>query len=132
MSIADIHNPLPHGLRVHEGNGRGHLITRHVEVNDNDLSNRIATENISGSSRFNDLSTAESVVRAALISNNHDIILWLTSPKKRTSITYTGNSTVIGRGVFEGSNEFHELYNAEVVIKKSNNGEFILTGYPTL
>ncbi|AEB62835.1 hypothetical protein BAXH7_02282 [Bacillus amyloliquefaciens XH7] len=43
---------------------------------------------------------------------------------------YKGKGEILGRNVEQGSNVAEDVTNAKIVLKKSINGEFILTGYP--
>ncbi|MBT0952715.1 hypothetical protein HUW30_03230 [Bacillus velezensis] len=50
--------------------------------------------------------------------------------KKPLVLSYKG-SEVLGRGITKGSAEISDLTNAKIILKKNNDGSFILTGYPT-
>ncbi|WP_379163199.1 RNase A-like domain-containing protein [Paenibacillus sp. sgz5001063] len=124
--------PLPKGLQEHEDMG-GHLIKKHVSVTDLDLTQRLTDEpEISGASRFNDLNTAENVVRELLISNQQKIENWLKNRPGKFQTTIVHRATDInGRGILRGNTSFDSLNNILVVLRRTGNDGFIYTGYPT-
>ncbi|MCY8318665.1 T7SS effector LXG polymorphic toxin, partial [Bacillus vallismortis] len=123
------------GLAAHEAKG-GHLIERHVGKTDGELFQRLIKDTtISGSSSFKDRATAEKVASSNLSDpkNITKIKKWLSNPNSRRTLPlrYKGDGEVLGRRVEKGSNVAKDATNATIVLKKSKNGEFILTGYPT-
>ncbi|KUP41816.1 ribonuclease YeeF family protein [Bacillus halotolerans] len=123
------------GLAAHEAKG-GHLIERHVGKTDGELFQRLIKDTkISGSSSFKDRATAEKVASSVLSDpkNISKIKKWLSNPTSRPTLPlrYKGDGEVLGRRVEKGSNVAKDVTNATIVLKKSKNGEFILTGYPT-
>ncbi|UUZ81507.1 hypothetical protein LJK88_43920 [Paenibacillus sp. P26] len=124
--------PLPNGLQEHENLG-GHLIRKHVDVSDSDLTQRLIDEpEISGASRFNDLNTAESVVSELLISNQQKIENWLKNRPGQYTTTIRHTSTDInGRGILRGNTSFDSLHNFMIVLRRVGTDGFIYTGYPT-
>ncbi|MEC1600923.1 ribonuclease YeeF family protein [Bacillus halotolerans] len=123
------------GLAAHEAKG-GHLIERHVGKTDGELFQRLIKDTkISGSSSFKDRATAEKVASSVLSDpkNISKIKKWLSNPNSRPTLPlrYKGDGEVLGRRVQKGSNVAKDATNATIVLKKSKNGEFILTGYPT-
>ncbi|MGG3031924.1 ribonuclease YeeF family protein [Bacillus stercoris] len=123
------------GLAAHEAKG-GHLIERHVGKTDGELFQRLIKDTkISGSSSFKDRATAEKVASSVLSDpkNITKIKKWLSNPNSRRTlpVRYKGDGEVLGRRVEKGSNVAKDATNATIVLKKSKNGEFILTGYPT-
>ncbi|PLR94215.1 ribonuclease YeeF family protein [Bacillus halotolerans] len=123
------------GLAAHEAKG-GHLIERHVGKTDGELFQRLIKDTkISGSSSFKDRATAEKIASSVLSDpkNITKIKKWLSNPNSRHTLPlrYKGDGEVLGRRVEKGSNVAKDATNATIVLKKSKNGEFILTGYPT-
>ncbi|QAT57661.1 ribonuclease YeeF family protein [Bacillus subtilis] len=123
------------GLAAHEAKG-GHLIERHVGKTDGELFQRLIKDTeISGSSSFKDRATAEKAASSVLSDpkNITKIKKWLSNPNSRRTLPlrYKGDGEVLGRRVEKGSNVAKDATNATIVLKKSKNGEFILTGYPT-
>ncbi|QIW80202.1 ribonuclease YeeF family protein [Bacillus tequilensis] len=123
------------GLAAHEAKG-GHLIEKHVGKTDGELFQRLIKDTkISGSSSFKDRATAEKVASSVLSDpkNISKIKKWLSNPTSRPTLPlrYKGDGEVLGRRVEKGSNVAKDVTNATIVLKKSKNGEFILTGYPT-
>ncbi|CAN2248135.1 toxin YxiD [Bacillus subtilis] len=123
------------GLAAHEAKG-GHLIERHVGKTDGELFQRLIKDTkISGSSSFKDRATAEKVASSVLSDpkNISKIKKWLSNPTSRPTLPlrYKGDGEVLGRRVEKGSKVAKDATNATIVLKKSKNGEFILTGYPT-
>ena len=122
------------GLAAHEAKG-GHLIERHVGKTDEELLERLKNNpKITGSSTFNDRMTAEKVATTVLNDqkNIDKIQKWLSDPNSRPTLPlrYKGDGEIIGRSVSRNSEEVENVTNAKIVLKKDNNGSFILTGYP--
>ncbi|MEC3795434.1 RNase A-like domain-containing protein, partial [Bacillus velezensis] len=123
------------GLAAHEAKG-GHLIERHVGKNDQELMERLekskmSNKKISGSSSFKDRATAEKVANITLSDNKDKIEKWLNNDVKKPLVLSYKGSEVLGRGITKGSAEISDLTNAKIILKKKNDGSFILTGYPT-
>ncbi|MFJ1449904.1 ribonuclease YeeF family protein [Bacillus halotolerans] len=119
------------GLAAHEAKG-GHLIDRHIGKTDEELLQRLQKNNkIRASSSFTDRPTAERVANQTLTKYKKEIEEWLNSDIDDTlPLPYRGTE-VIGRGVRKGSNEVKDMTNARIVLRKNEDGSFILTGYPT-
>ncbi|MGG3571850.1 RNase A-like domain-containing protein, partial [Bacillus gobiensis] len=122
------------GLVAHEVKG-GHLIERHVGKTDDELFQRLRSNpKITGSSTFNDRATAEKVANTVLNNpkNNEKIKKWLSEPNSRPTLLlrYKGDGEIIGRSVVRNSEVVENVTNAKIVLKKNNDGSFILTGYP--
>ncbi|MEC1528501.1 ribonuclease YeeF family protein [Bacillus spizizenii] len=119
------------GLAAHEAKG-GHLIDRHIGKTDEELLQRLQkNKKIRASSSFTDRPTAEKVANETLTKYKKEIEEWLNSDIDDTlPLPYRGTE-VIGRGVRRGSNEVKDMTNARIVLRKNEDGSFILTGYPT-
>ncbi|MHA7765872.1 T7SS effector LXG polymorphic toxin [Bacillus atrophaeus] len=119
------------GLAAHEARG-GHLIDRHIGKTDEELLQRLQiNKKIRASSSFTDRPTAERVANETLTKHKKEIEEWLNSDiDDPLPLPYRGTE-VIGRGVRKGSNEVKDMTNARIVLKKNEDGSFILTGYPT-
>ncbi|MHC5546189.1 T7SS effector LXG polymorphic toxin [Bacillus subtilis] len=119
------------GLAAHEAKG-GHLIYRHIGKTDEELLKRLQiNKKIRASSSFTDRPTAERVANETLTKHKKEIEEWLNSDiGDPLPLPYRGTE-VIGRGVRKGSNEVKDMTNARIVLKKNEDGSFILTGYPT-
>ncbi|MCP1532492.1 putative ribonuclease toxin of YeeF-YezG toxin-antitoxin module [Bacillus velezensis] len=119
------------GLAAHEAKG-GHLIERHVGKTNEELLQRLQiNKKIRASSSFTDRPTAERVANETLTKHKKEIEEWLKSDvNDPLPLPYRGTE-VIGRGVRKGSNEVKDMTNARIVLKKNEDGSFILTGYPT-
>ncbi len=121
------------GLNSHEARG-GHLIDRHIGKTDAELLQRLQRDpRIRASSTFTDRATAERVANEVL-SNPQNIVeinRWLNNPSSRRTLplNYNGNA-IIGRVIDRGSNSASDAENAVIVLKKDNQGSFIITGYP--
>ncbi|MGC2882017.1 ribonuclease YeeF family protein [Bacillus subtilis] len=124
------------GLAAHEAKG-GHLIERHIGKTDEELIERLRTDpnpHITASSTFKDRATAERIANAALNDpkNIKKIENWIDDPKKpKLMLKYKGDGEIIGRSVTRNSELVENVTNAKIILKKDNNGNFILTGYPT-
>ncbi|MEH7256682.1 RNase A-like domain-containing protein [Bacillus toyonensis] len=126
------------GLIAHEakpGQRRGgHLIKKHVEKTDAELLQRLQSDpRIPASSSFTNRAIAERVANEVLSNpqNIAKINRWLNNPNSRPTLPlrYNGNS-ILGRYVERGSNGALDVENAVIVLKKDNQGSFIITGYP--
>ncbi|AIK38628.1 hypothetical protein BG07_213 [Bacillus pseudomycoides] len=125
------------GLNAHEAkNGQrgGHLLKKHVGKTDAELLQRLQNDSkITGSSTFTDRATAERIANEVLGNpqNIAKINRWLNNPNSRLTLPlrYKGN-TIIGRYIERGSNSALDVENAIIVLKKNNQGSFIITGYP--
>lgn len=88
---------------------------------------------IRASSTFTDRATAERVANEVLNNpqNIVEINRWLNNPSSRRTLplNYNGNA-IIGRVIDRGSNSASDAENAVIVLKKDNQGSFIITGYP--
>ncbi|MFG6314318.1 T7SS effector LXG polymorphic toxin [Bacillus velezensis] len=124
------------GLAAHEAKG-GHLIERHVGKTDKELIERLKTDpnpHITASSTFKDRATAERIANSVLNDpkNIKKIENWIDDPKKpKLMLRYKGDGEIIGRSVSRNSELVENVTNAKIILKKDNNGNFILTGYPT-
>ncbi|NLS39200.1 hypothetical protein EYH65_02080 [Bacillus subtilis] len=124
------------GLAAHEAKG-GHLIERHVGKTDEELIERLRTDpnpHITASSTFKDRATAERIANSVLNDpkNIKKIENWIDDPKKpKLMLKYKGDGEIIGRSVTRNSELVENVTNAKIILKKDNNGNFILTGYPT-
>ncbi|WEY89796.1 ribonuclease YeeF family protein [Bacillus subtilis] len=124
------------GLAAHEAKG-GHLIERHIGKTDEELIERLRTDpnpHITASSTFKDRATAERIANAVLNDpkNIKKIENWIDDPKKpKLMLKYKGDGEIIGRSVTRNSELVENVTNAKIILKKDNNGNFILTGYPT-
>ncbi len=88
---------------------------------------------IPASSSFTNRAIAERVANEVLSNpqNIAKINRWLNNPNSRPTLPlrYNGNS-ILGRYVERGSNGALDVENAVIVLKKDNQGSFIITGYP--
>lgn len=122
------------GLAAHELKG-GHLIERHVGKTDEELLESIKNNpRINGSSTFTDRATAEKVASKVLNNskNIEKIQKWLSDSNSRPKLQlkYQGDGEIIGKSVSRNSEVVENVTNAKIILKKSNDGNFILTGYP--
>lgn len=89
---------------------------------------------ISGSSTFKDRMTAEKVAHTLLSNpkNIEKIEKWLSDPNSRPTLPlrYKGDGEIIGSSVSRNSEVLENVTNAKIILKKDQNGSFILTGYP--
>ncbi|MEC2333062.1 ribonuclease YeeF family protein [Bacillus subtilis] len=124
------------GLAAHEAKG-GHLIEEHIGKTDEELIERLRTDpnpHITASSTFKDRATAERIANSVLNDpkNIKKIENWIDNPKKpKLMLKYKGDGEIIGRSVTRNSELVENVTNAKIILKKDNNGNFILTGYPT-
>ena len=104
---------------------------------DEELIERLRTDpnpHITASSTFKDRATAERIANSVLNDpkNIKKIENWIDDPKKpKLMLRYKGDGEIIGRSVSRNSELVENVTNAKIILKKDNNGNFILTGYPT-
>jgi len=115
----------------------GHSISRHVAKTDADLLARLASSpGITAASTFTNQTIAENVISQTIQANRNEIRTWLRNPSAnpRLRLYYVGDgSTIVGRGINQGSTVANPLFDARVVLKKHPNpqkGYFILTAFP--
>jgi len=122
------------GSLAREERQGGHLIRKHVGQTPDQLRARLDRErNISAASSFNDLSTAEAAVTAALNSNRERISQWLAGSSPRLVVNYTAPNTV-GLTLRRGDRDAESTRRLRLVLVRDNrerDGYRILTGYPT-
>ncbi|MFY0781053.1 RNase A-like domain-containing protein [Peribacillus simplex] len=111
------------------------MIERHVGKTDEELLERIRYNPIiTGSSTFIDRATSEKVAYTVLNNpkNIEKIQKWLSDPNSRPTLPlrYKGDGEIICRSVSRNSEVVENVTNAKIVLKKDQNGNFILTGYP--
>ncbi|PFA26083.1 WXG100 family type VII secretion target [Bacillus thuringiensis] len=120
-------------LKQHEDKG-GHLMEKHVEISNEALAQRLKDDpDITGSSSFNNLETAQKIADEVLTNprNIRKIERWLDDPYSPPTLAfrYRGDE-VIGRSIVRGSENILEVTNAKIILKKDGQGSYIRTGYP--
>jgi len=121
-----------HDLSVDERLG-GHTLQRHVGKTDQDLRDRLRKErNISAASTYQDRSTAERTIAAALSENADKIQHWIDRGPRRPNfvIDYTDPRDPIGRTINRGAMGSVPCDHAIVVLKADGDSYYVLTSYP--
>lgn len=120
-------------LKRAEGMG-GHTIARHVAKTDFEIMKRLERDKqISASSSYTDLETAQRVVDETIQQNAGQIKAWLAGTVQGNTLAfrYRGR-TKIGRGIDRDEDAIGARYNAQVVLERAGDGTFfVLTSYPT-
>ena len=134
-AIEPRHQPAPAGydLAADEALG-GHTLHRHVGKSDADLIERLEREpHISSASTYTDRSAAESVVSAALQTDNRAFAAWRSrrGPRPNFVLRYRADR-VIGRSIARGHWEPVPCDRALVVLRWDERRQraYVLTSYP--
>ena len=117
-------------LSMHEGDGLGHTLAKHVNVTDADLARRVVVEKRPFASRFDDATTASRAIAEVLRHSGAKIAKWLADDVQQIPLRWTFSQPV---GVVMTAN--HQLVHArQVVVRlvRDSDGVFILTAYPEL
>jgi len=122
-----------HDLSADEAMG-GHTLQRHVGRSDADLIERLRREpQISSVSTYTDRETAESVIGAALHSNNRAFAAWRERSGRRPNFVLRYRADhVIGRSVARGHSTAVPCDRAVIVLRwdDGRNRYYVLTSYP--
>ena len=127
-------SPTPgHDLSADEALG-GHTLQRHVGQSDAELVERLRRETqISSASTYTDRATAETVVAAALGSDNRAFASWRerSGPRPNFAVRYRADR-VIGRSIMRGRTESVPCDRALVVLRWDTRRDkyYVLTSYP--
>jgi hypothetical protein len=110
----------------------GHSIRKHVGRTDDELRERLERErDISASSTWTDLSTAEETVGDALRADRDKIARWQEQGERRRNLAlHYDSGRVIGRSISHGSSEVQQCTRAVIVLKADGAGFLVLTTYP--
>ena len=122
-----------HDLSADEALG-GHTLQRHVGKSDAELIERLRREpQISSASTYTDRTTAESVIAAALGSDNRAFASWRTRSGKRPNFVLRYQAhRVIGRSMARGQSQSVLCDRAIVVLRWDDRRDqsYVLTSYP--
>ncbi|HEV2101476.1 MAG TPA: RNase A-like domain-containing protein [Candidatus Acidoferrum sp.] len=111
----------------------GHTLARHVGRSDDELRERLARErNISAASTWPDRTTAEAVVREALVAERGRVDRWMQRGYPRTNLALHYNAgRAIGRSLRRGDSQTVECSSAVIVLRADGPASFyVLTTYP--
>ena len=126
-------SPASHDLSADEALG-GHTLQRHVGKSDAELIERLRREpQISSASTYTDRTTAESVIAAALGSDNRAFASWRTRSGKRPNFVLRYQAhRVIGRSMARGQSQSVLCDRAIVVLRWDDRRDqsYVLTSYP--
>lgn len=126
------------GLASHEESAPrakdgGHTLSRHVNVNDRDIIERILRGEAKEASRWTDQRTAERVVAEVIAANPGKIATWLAGTKPNLRLDLTTFLGTTGRYVTETDRMPIEVTGARVILKRDPTrpaGYVILTSFP--
>jgi hypothetical protein len=121
------------GLEAHEEAG-SHLIERHVGKSEQDLVDRLQRENISASSSFRDLPSAEHFVAATIAANQDKVDAWLDGKGGNRLVLDGHFDASTGISVSRGEANAEDVFSVKLVLERSDAlgiGYRIVTGYPT-
>jgi hypothetical protein len=111
----------------------GHAIEKHVGKSDRYLKNRLAREDISAASTFNDMAEAESAIRDVLIKRGDLVTAWLKTERSNKKSFYHRMDKPVGRVLKREWSKPSAGNQARVVLIRDSDypeGFFILTAYP--
>lgn len=124
---------LVHDLSADEAMG-GHTLQRHVGRSDADLIERLHREpQISSASTYTDRETAESVIAAALQSDNRAFAAWRERTGRRPNFVLRYRADhVIGRSMARGRSSSAPCDRVVIVLRWDNGRQryYVLTSYP--
>jgi hypothetical protein len=121
------------GLEAHEQAG-AHLIDRHVGKSEQQLLDRLRSENISASSSFRDLPSAEHFIAATIAENQAKIDAWVDGKGGNRLVLDGRFDAVTGISVARGDTQASDVHSVKLVLERSDKlgiGYRIVTGYPT-
>ncbi len=121
------------GLEAHEQAG-SHLIERHVGKTEQDLLDRLERENISASSSFRDLPSAEHFIAATIAENQDKIDAWVDGKGGNRLVLSESFDAETGISIKRGDTEATDVHSVKIVLERSDKlgiGYRIVTGYPT-
>ncbi|HET6546214.1 MAG TPA: RNase A-like domain-containing protein [Rhodanobacteraceae bacterium] len=121
------------GLDAHEDAG-SHLIERHVGKSEQELVERLQRENISASSSFRDLPSAEHFVAATIAEHQDRIDAWVGGEGGRRLVLEASFDRSTGISVQRGETHAEDVFSVKLVLERSDAlgiGYRIVTGYPT-
>lgn len=121
------------GLEAHEDAG-SHLIERHVGKSEEQLLDRLQRENISASSSFRDLPSAEHFVAETIFEHQDKIDAWLDGKGGNRLVLDAHFDASTGISIKRGDTHAEDVYSVKLVLERSNaldTGYRIVTGYPT-
>jgi hypothetical protein len=121
------------GLEAHENAG-SHLIERHVGKSEQDLIERLRKENISASSSFRDLPSAEHFIAATITGHQAEIDAWVDGQGGRRLVIDGHFDASTGISVQRGDSQAEDVFSVKLVLERSDKlgiGYRIVTGYPT-
>jgi CDI toxin RNase A-like protein len=135
--VNDQRRPAPttavHNLSEDEAMG-GHTLQRHVGRSDADLIDRLRREpQISSASTYTDRETAESVIAAALRSDNLAFAAWRERSGRRPNFVLRHRADrVIGRSMARGHSTSVPCDRAVIVLRWDDGRQryYVLTSYP--
>jgi hypothetical protein len=111
-----------------------HFIDEHVGKSDKELKQRLGKTNVSANSTFTDKTVALKVIHHSINENYGSIEKWVNTKggKEEKLCHYQGgNSEIIGRGIKRGDTSIKDQYHAIIVLRKTEDGEYIvLTAHP--
>ncbi len=128
----------PGYLEKHEGPDLGHTIERHVAKSLAYLTHRVVEEKYEEASTFNDLPTAENIIRSIAQANGPEIVLWFNSPNSRAKSQdfedESSKSADSPIGILISAtnpDQPQQCYKARIVLRRKGRCDiFILTAYP--
>jgi len=121
------------GLEAHEDAG-SHLIERHVGKTGQQLLDRLQRENISASSSFRDLPSAEHFVSETIAENRDRIDAWLDGKGGNRLVLDASFDASTGISIRRGETQAEDVFSVKLVLQRSDAlgiGYRIVTGYPT-
>jgi len=118
------------GLKAHEGAGRGHTLSRHVGLTDDQLRARLAQ--VPRASTFRDRALAEDAVSGALTANRSGLQYWVKHSSEDVLVIEQKFNREIGRSIAKGEAGSQGASKARIVLFRDGSplGYHVRTAYP--
>ncbi|WP_141523108.1 MULTISPECIES: RNase A-like domain-containing lipoprotein [Bacillus] len=113
----------------------GHTIEKHVGKTEEQLKERLRTDNVSAASTYYDKETATKAVKDSLKQHEQEIEKWLKNSKENRLVLNTKHSFPVGKAVLKKNMSVQDkLVNTVTVLAKDKSGSLgfkIITSYPS-
>ncbi|MEI4803335.1 RNase A-like domain-containing lipoprotein [Bacillus sp. NPDC077411] len=113
----------------------GHTLERHVGKTDEQLKERLRTDNVSAASTYYDKETATKAVKDSLKQHEKEIEKWLKESKENRLVLNTKHNFAVGKTVLKKDMRVKDgLRNTVTVLQRDKGSQLgfkIITSYPS-
>ncbi|WP_242222347.1 RNase A-like domain-containing lipoprotein [Bacillus cereus group sp. BfR-BA-01380] len=113
----------------------GHTLERHVGKTDEQLKERLRTDNVSAASTYYDKETATKAVKDGLKQHEKEIEKWLKESKENRLVLNTKHNFAVGKAVLKKDMRVKDgLRNTVTVLQRDKGSQLgfkIITSYPS-